>query len=212
MTILSVLPNPRALRALVRLLTDLLSVWSLLLFTVTNFTFANMQQSTGAAESATVNSCVYLCECMSGNLSPCVYVPLYSSSLCCTRRWGGLASQRFSDVVRGFYLIFGPRKKERVTSWWMVNLNFQFIQKEKRGGGYEPSDETNLFPLGRAWFKLNITFSVKLVWRSLSFFFFGAWFNSLMGCSFREEPFRPPLCLSLFPAAAHSSLSLVLVF
>ena len=78
----------------------------------------------------------------------------------------------FSDVVRGFYLIFGPRKKERVTSWWMVNLNFQFIQKEKRGGGYEPSDETNLFPLGRAWFKLNITFSVKLVWRSLSFFFF----------------------------------------
>lgn len=38
------------------------------------------------------------------------------------------------------------------------------IHTEGEGGGeYEPSDETNLFPLGRAGFKLNITFGVKLV-------------------------------------------------
>lgn len=133
MTILSVLPNSSALRAFVRLLTDLLSVSSLLLFTVTNFTFANMQQSTGAAEPATVNSCVYLCECMSGNPSLCVYVPLYSSSLCCAHRWGGLASQR---VLRcGPRLLFDFWTKKKRTCHIMMNGQSEFsIHTEGEAG------------------------------------------------------------------------------
>lgn len=115
MTILSVLPNSRALRAFVRLLTDLLSVSSLLLFTVTNFTFANMQQSTGAAEPATVNSCVYLCECMSGNPSLCVYVPLYSSSLCCTRRWGRIGQPTGSQMWSEAFIRFLDQEKKNMS-------------------------------------------------------------------------------------------------
>lgn len=211
MTILSVLPNSRALRAFVRLLTDCYQsrpccylLWLIL--------HLQTCSSPLGLPTRSADGRVCLCACMSVCESVCVcaLVPVFSVVHVGGEGW---LANGLSDVVRGFYLIFGPREKERVTSWWMVNLNFQFIQKEKRGGGYEPSGETNLFPLGRAWFKLNITFSVKLVWRSLSlFFFFGAWFNSLMGCSFREEPFRPPLRLCLFPAAAHISLSFVLCF
>lgn len=155
MTIISVFPNSRALRACVRPLSDSVSVLSLLLFTVTNFTFANTQRSTVAGSLGAwdrgeprVSVCLAVSACRS-LVSVCC-VPLFSSPLCCARSRGGLANH---CVLRcGSRLSFDCWTRKKRMCHIMINgqSEFSIHTKGEGGGGYEPSDETNLFPLGRA--------------------------------------------------------------
>lgn len=88
--------------------------------------------------------CVSRCECTS--LCTWCALVLVFSLLCTYVGWEDWPAHGFSDVVPGFHLIFGPRRKECVTSWFMVNLNFQFVWKEK--------GEEELSPVMRLTFSL----------------------------------------------------------
>lgn len=154
------------------------------------------------------------CECLSSTFCLCVRMCPCSCHLSVVHvGWGVWPSQCILRCGPRLSFDFWTRKKRMCHIMINGQSEFSIHMKGERGGGYEPSDETNLFPLGRAWFKLNITFSVKLVWRLLprppsppS-----AWFNSLVPCSFREDPSILPLCPSLFPGGRSSS-SFVLFF
>lgn len=83
------------------------------------------------------------------SVSVCVRaLVLVFSPLC--HRLGGLASQCLLRCGLRLSFDFWTRKKRMCHIMINGQSEFSIHMKGEGGGGYEPSDETNLFPLGRA--------------------------------------------------------------